>query len=35
LDLGKGPVENVLSFPNLNFSLVKENPHRWRRSQLL
>jgi hypothetical protein len=30
LDLGKGPVENVLSFPNLNFSLDKENPHRWR-----
>jgi hypothetical protein len=33
LDLGKGPVENVLSFPNLNFSLDKENPHRWRYSQ--
>jgi hypothetical protein len=33
LDSGKGPLENVLSFPNLNFSLDKENPHRWRCSK--
>jgi hypothetical protein len=33
LDLGKGPVENVLSFPNPKFSLDKENPHRWRCSK--
>jgi hypothetical protein len=30
LDLRKGPVGNVLSFPNLKFSLDKENPHWWR-----
>jgi hypothetical protein len=30
LDFGKGPLENVLSFPNLKFSLDEKNPHRWR-----
>jgi hypothetical protein len=30
LDLGKGPLEKVLSFPNLKFSLDETNLHRWR-----
>jgi hypothetical protein len=30
LDLKKGPLENVLSFPNLKFSLDENNLHRWR-----
>jgi hypothetical protein len=29
LDLGKGKLENVLSFPNLKFSLDEKNLHRW------
>jgi hypothetical protein len=33
LDLRKGPLENVLSFPNLKFSFDENNPHRWRCSQ--
>jgi hypothetical protein len=33
LDLGKGPLENVLSFPNLKFSLDEKNLHRWRCSK--
>jgi hypothetical protein len=33
LDLGKGPLENVLSIPNLKFSLDETNPHRWRCSK--
>jgi hypothetical protein len=30
LDLGKDPLENVLSMPNLKFSLDEKNPQRWR-----
>jgi hypothetical protein len=30
LGLGKGPLENVLSFPNLKFRLDENNLHRWR-----
>jgi hypothetical protein len=33
LDLGKGPLENVLAFPNLKFSLDEKNLHWWRCSQ--
>jgi hypothetical protein len=35
LDLGKGPLENVLSIPNLEFSLDEKNPHRWRCFKIL
>jgi hypothetical protein len=30
LNLGKGPLENVLSFSNLKFSFDEKNLHRWR-----
>jgi hypothetical protein len=30
LDMAKALLENVLSFPNLKFTLDKENQHRWR-----
>jgi hypothetical protein len=33
LDLGKGRLGNVLSFPNLKFSLDENNLHRWRCSK--
>jgi hypothetical protein len=33
LDLGMGPLENVLSIPNLKFSLDEKYLHRWRCSK--